>query len=124
MLENECSEIDLEIAQKMAEKDNKTGEEDYQKYISSVKTMLSLEESIAKLSDEIKFLNDSIQIQVLRNPQHTDAIKKLYKTRLEELQNDINEKVNLKITHTLIKLYKIIYFFNPQLLFLFIKGNI
>ena len=111
MLENECSEIDLEIAQKMAEKDNKTGEEDYQKYISSVKTMLSLEESIAKLSDEIKFLNDSIQIQVLRNPQHTDAIKKLYKTRLEELQNDINEKVNLKITHTLIKPYKNYLFF-------------
>ena len=93
MLENNCSDIDLQIA-KLLDKD-KYQNEGFQQYTVAVKKLVSLETEISKLKDEVQFLTDAIQIQVLHNPDNADIIKNLYQERLGELQNEMDEKVCL-----------------------------
>ena len=51
--------------------------------------------SIAKLNDEIQFLNDVIHVQILNNPENEMLLKNLYTNRLEELHKKLQDKVFL-----------------------------
>ena len=51
--------------------------------------------SIAKLNDEIQFLNDAIHVQILNNPENEMLLKNLYTNRLEELHKKLQDKVFL-----------------------------
>ena len=85
MLEDECSVLDFKIAEKLAEKEESAGNENFQRFIESVEKMSHVETMIAKLNDEIKFLNDPIHVQILNNPENELLLRNLYTNRLEEL---------------------------------------
>ena len=51
--------------------------------------------SIAKLNDEIQFLNDAIHVQILNNPENEMLLRNLYTNRLEELHKELQDKVFL-----------------------------
>ena len=85
MLEDECSVLDIEIAEKLAEKEEGAGNENFQSFIELVEKMWRVETSIAKLNDEIQFLNDAIHVQILNNPENEMLLRNLYTNRLEEL---------------------------------------
>ena len=68
MLEDECSVLDIKIAEKLAEKKEGAGKENFQSFIESVEKMSHFEISMAKLNDEIQFLNDAIHAKILNNP--------------------------------------------------------
>ena len=53
ILEDECVALDIKIAEKLAEKDEGTGNENFQSFIESTEKMSRVETNIAKLSDEI-----------------------------------------------------------------------
>ena len=85
MLDDECSVLDFKIAEKLAEKEESAGNENFQRFIESVEKMSHVETMIAKLNDEIKFLNDPIHVQILNNPENELLLRNLYTNRLEEL---------------------------------------
>ena len=64
MLEDECSVLDIKIAEKLAEKKEGNGNENFQSFIESVEKMSNVETSMAKLNDELQFLNDAIHVQL------------------------------------------------------------
>ena len=98
MLEDECYELDLEIATKMAERNTECDQnENFQNYIASCKNILALEKSIEKTKGQIDFLNDSILVHILHNPQQEDIIKPIYQTRIDELDHELNEQVHTYI---------------------------
>ena len=50
---------------------------------------------IGKVSDEIRFINDAIQMQLLHNPDvETKIVCQMYTSRLLELQTELTIKVN------------------------------
>ena len=61
ILEGECSVLDIKIAEKLAEKEEGAGNENFQSLIESVEKISRVETSIAKLSNEMQFLNDAMQ---------------------------------------------------------------
>ena len=95
MLEDECSVLDIKIAEKLAEKEEGAGNENFQSFIELVEKMSRVETSIAKLNDEIQFLNDAIHVQILNNPENEMLLRNLYTNRLEELQKELQDKVIL-----------------------------
>ena len=50
-----------------------------------VKKMSRVQTSISKSSDEIQFLNDAMQVQILNNPENEILLRNVYARRLEEL---------------------------------------
>ena len=95
MLAEKCSVLDLKIAEKLAEKEEDAGNENFQSFIELVQKMSSVETSIAKLNDEIQFLNDAIHAQILNNPGNEMLLRNLYTNCLEELQKRLQDKVFL-----------------------------
>ena len=95
MLEDECSDLDIKIAEKLAEKEEGAGNENFQSFIELVEQMSRVETSIAKLNEEIQFLNDTIHVQILNNPQKEMLLRNLYTIRLEELHKELQDKVFL-----------------------------
>ena len=95
MLEDECSVLDIKIAEKLAEKEEGAGNKYFQSFIESVEKMSRVETSIAKLNDEIQFLNDAIHIQILNNPENEMMLRNFYTNRLEELHKELKDKVFL-----------------------------
>ena len=64
-------------------------------FIELLGKMSLVETSIAKLNDEIQFLNDAIHVQILNNPENEMLLKNLYTNRLEELHKKLQDKVFL-----------------------------
>ena len=95
MLEDKCSALGIKFAEKLAEKKEGAGKENFQSFIESVEKMSRFETSIAKLNDEIQFLNDAIHAQILNNPGNEMLLRNLYTNRLEELQKRLQDKVFL-----------------------------
>ena len=94
MLEDKCSVLDIKIAEKLAEKEEGAGNENFQSFIQLVEKMSRVETSIAKLNDEIQFLNDAIHVQILNNPENEMLLRNLYTIRLE-LHKKLQDKVFL-----------------------------
>ena len=64
MLEDECSVLDIKIAEKLEEKKEGAGNENFQSFIELVEKMSHVEASMTKLNDELQFLNDAIHVQL------------------------------------------------------------
>ena len=64
-------------------------------FIELLGKMSLVETSIAKLNDEIQFLNDAIHVQILNNPENEMLLRNLYTNRLEELHKELQDKVIL-----------------------------
>ena len=96
MLEDECYQLDLEIATMMAERSTEYNQnQNFQSYIASCKSILVLEKSIEKSKNELEFLNDSILVQILHNPQNEDFIKSIYQPRIDELDQQLSHQVHI-----------------------------
>ena len=95
MLEDECSVLDIKITEKLREKEEGAGNDNFQSFIESVKKMSCVERSVAKLNDEIQFLNDAIHVQVLNDPENEMLLINLYTNHLEELHKELQDKVFL-----------------------------
>ena len=63
-------------------------------FIELLGKMSLVETSIAKLNDEIQFLNDAIHVQILNNPENEMLLRNLYTIRLE-LHKKLQDKVFL-----------------------------
>ena len=70
---------------------NNTFKEEFDKY-TDIK--------IRKISDEIWFINDAIQMQLLRNTVIEVMIKQMYAKRPLELQTELIKPGNFKYTKT------------------------
>ena len=57
-------------------------------------TLTDMDIRIGKIFDEIWFISDAIQMQLLRNPDVEAMIKQMYANRLLELQTKLTKKVN------------------------------
>ena len=53
----------------------------------------NLEDEKEKLKNEMDFINNATIAQVLHNPQNEIQIKSMYRTRLDEIQWELHEKV-------------------------------
>ena len=95
ILEDESSVLDIKIAEKLAEKEEEAGNENFQSFIESAEKMSHVETSIAKLNNEAEFLNDAIHVQILNNPENEMLLRNLYTNRLEELHKELQDKVFL-----------------------------
>ena len=95
MLEDECSVLDIKIVEKLSEKEEGTGSENVQSLIESIKKISRVETSIAKLSDEVRFLNDATHAQILNSPDNEMLLRNFYTKRLKELHKELQDKVFL-----------------------------
>ena len=95
MLEDECSVLDIKITEKLREKEEGAGNDNFQSFIESAEKMSCVETSVAKLNDEIQFLNDAIHVQVLNDPENEMLLINLYTNHLEELHKELQDKVFL-----------------------------
>ena len=66
----------------------------FKKYVDKCTDLADLDIRIGKISNEIRFINDAIQIQLLHNPDVDAMIKQMYANRLMELQTELTKKVN------------------------------
>ena len=67
-------------------------------FIESVKKMSDIKRtdiSIAKLSDETRFFNDAIRVQILNNPDNELLLRNLYTMYLEEPHKELQDNVFL-----------------------------
>ena len=94
-MKDECSVLDVKIAEKLAEKEEGAGNENFQSFIESVDKMSLGKTNIAKLSDEIQSFNDAIHVQILNNPENEMLLRNLHNKRLEHLHKELHEKVFL-----------------------------
>ena len=89
MVEDEWFLLEIKNDEKLAEKKKTAGNENFQgfkkKTKQKVKKMSRVQTSISKSSDEIQFLSDAIQVQILNNPENEMLLRNVYARRLEEL---------------------------------------
>ena len=97
MLEDECFQSDIRLALEIAK--NNSNEcasinNTFKEYIDKCTDLADMDITIGKISDEIRFISDSIQMQLLHNPDAEAMIKQMYANRLLELQTELTKKVN------------------------------
>ena len=91
MMEAECLELDLNILAKSAEGNHLR--DNINKQILLSQQLKNLEDEKEKLKNEMDFINSATIAQVLHNPQNEIQIKSMYRTRLDEIQWELHEKV-------------------------------
>ena len=91
MMEAECLELDLNILAKSAEGNHLR--DSINKQILLSQQLKNLEDEKEKLKNEMDFINSATIAQVLHNPQNEIQIKSMYRTRLDEIQWELHEKV-------------------------------
>ena len=105
MLEDECFQIDIRLALEIAKKTTTTKKNSnvcasinntFKEYVDNCTdlTLTDMDIRIGKIFDEIWFISDAIQMQLLRNPDVEAMIKQMYANRLLELQTKLTKKVN------------------------------
>ena len=107
MMEAECFELDLNIFAK-SDEGNHTSDS-INKQILLSRQLKKLEDEKEKLKNEMDFINSATIAQVLHNPENEIEIKSMYRTRLDEIQRELHEKVSTifyKILLASLKVYK------------------
>ena len=95
MLEDESFHIDIRLASEVATKIQMNMHLSVILPRSDKCTDLAdMDIRIGKVSDEIRFVNDSIQTELFHNPDVEAMIKQMYANRLLEPQTELTEKVN------------------------------
>ena len=92
MMEAECFELDLNIFTK-SDEGNHTSDS-INKQILLSRQLKKLEDEKEKLKNEMDFINSATIAQVLHNPENEIEIKSMYRTRLDEIQRELHEKVS------------------------------
>ena len=92
MMEAECFELDLNIFAK-SDEGNHTSDS-INKQILLSRQLKKLEDEKEKLKNEMDFINSATIAQVLHNPENEIEIKSMYRTRLDEIQRELHEKVS------------------------------
>ena len=64
------SVFDIKIADKLLEKEEGAGNENFQCFIELFEKMPYVETSISKLRDQIQYFSDTIHFQILNNPEN------------------------------------------------------
>ena len=86
LFEDEWFLLEIQNDEKLAEKKKTAGNKNFQGFKKKkVKKMSRVQTSISKSSDEIQFLNDAMQVQILNNPENEILLRNVYARRLEEL---------------------------------------
>ena len=91
MMEEECFELDWNIFAKLAEGNHTS--DSINKQILLSRHLKKLEDEKEKLKNEMDFTNRATISQVLHNPENEIQIKSMYRTRLDEIQLELHEKV-------------------------------
>ena len=91
MMEAECFELDLNIFAKSAEGNHTS--DSINKQILLSRQLKNLEDEKEKLKNEMDLINSATIAQVLHNPENEIQIKSMYRTRLDEIQRELHEKV-------------------------------
>ena len=97
MLEDECFQIDIRQAFEIAKKNSKecaSINNTFKEYVGKCTDLADLDIRIGKMSDQIRFINDAIQIQLFHNPDVQAMLKQMYANRLIELQTELAKKAN------------------------------
>ena len=100
MMEGECFELDLKIFAQLSGQDFTSATTARQVQLS--RELKELEEDEEKLKNEIIYINSAIITQVLHKPDSEHLIKSMYRSRLDEIQKELHEKVFVNI---LVKLF-------------------
>ena len=95
MMEGECFELDLEIFAQLSGQDFTSATTARQVQLS--RELKELEEDEEKLKNEIIYINSAIITQVLHKPDSEQFIKSMYRSRLDEIQKELHEKVFVNI---------------------------
>ena len=96
MMEREYFKLDLEIFAQLSG-------EDFTSATTARRVQLEQpEEDEEKLKTEFTFINSAIITQVLHKPDSEHFIKSMYRSRLDEIQKELPEKLFMNI---LVKLY-------------------
>ena len=66
----------------------------FKRYVNKCTELADMETTIGKMSDEIHFINDAIQMQLLHNPDAEAVIKQMYTNQLLELKTELTRKIN------------------------------
>ena len=90
-MEAECFELDLNIFAKSAEGNHTS--DSINKQILLSRQLKNLQDEKEKLKNEMDFINSATIAQVLHNPEDEIQIKSMYRTRLDEIQRELHEKV-------------------------------
>ena len=94
MLEDECFQIDIrsEIAKKNSNECASVNNA-FKEFVDKCTDLADMDR-IGKVSDEIRFMNDTIQIQLLHNSDvETKIVCQMYTNRPLELQTELTKKV-------------------------------
>ena len=91
MMEAECFELDLNIFDKSTEGNHTSNS--INKQILLYWQLKKLDDEIENLKNKIDFINSATIAQVLHNPENEIQIKSMYRTRLDEIQQELHEKV-------------------------------
>ena len=92
MLEDDWFQIDIRLAPEIAKRRSNecaSINNTFKEYVDKCADLADLDIRIGRISDEIQFINDAIQIQLLHNPDVEAMIKQMYANRLMELQTEL-----------------------------------
>ena len=95
--EDECFQIDIRLASEIAKKNSNecaSINNTFKEYVEKCTDLANMDVRNGKISDEIRFIIDAIQMQLLHNPDVEAIIKQIYANRLLELQTELAKKVN------------------------------
>lgn len=93
MFEDKCHSVDIALATKMANANQKTQEEEFNKFIALTSEIDLLEKNIEDCDEKIQLINDTIIAAVMRDPNNEDKIKNMYQLRIEHFEAKKIEKV-------------------------------
>ena len=96
MMEEECFELDLEIFAHLSGEDFTSATTARQ--FQLIRELKQLEEDEEKLKNEIIFINSAIITQVPHKPDSEHFVKPMYRSRLDEIQKELHEKVFVNIS--------------------------
>ncbi|XP_057301562.1 uncharacterized protein LOC130656936 isoform X2 [Hydractinia symbiolongicarpus] len=94
MFEDKCHSVDIALATKMANANQKTQEEEFNKFIALTSEIDLLEKNIEDCDEKIQLINDTIIAAVMRDPNNEDKIKNMYQLRIEHFEAKKIEKPN------------------------------
>ncbi|XP_065656336.1 uncharacterized protein LOC136081893 [Hydra vulgaris] len=108
MLEDECQLIDIKLAGELALSSKTIDKAEFDKFISMHVQSSLLNSVITDCIEKIALLQDTVGIQVLRNPERAEDILKIYKPRILYYELRKNEKsIELQSLHECNKLDKV-----------------
>ncbi|XP_065654452.1 uncharacterized protein LOC136081094 [Hydra vulgaris] len=108
MLEDECHLIDIKLAGELALSNKTIDKAEFDKFISVHVQSSLLNSIITDCLEKIALLQDTVGIQVLRDPERAEDILKIYKPRILYYELRKNEKsIELQSLHECNKLDKV-----------------